>query len=390
MIICADLNMFGNAHVPINSSLLKMISNIFNEDKILFIAEKEHLEKVKGNVDCYNINYIEKINPFSNSGFQIFLKEVLECINFLKILYLYKKDKANLIVIFSMFSLTHYFIKLIKILLPEVNILVVLHGELEYMREKKRLNIRLFGLILKKALILKNDVNMYYLVLGKVIKKNLLEYLNMEEKSIITIDHPYEYSNIVNKNVDFEHIKIATIGVATKAKNTQFIFKLGEALNRFIIIDKLNLSIIGILDKSVVSYTNDNVSYLGSNSLLDRSAFEMAIQKIDYAVFFYDNNYYKMCASGAFFDAIKFEKPIIAIKNDFFNYYFNILGNIGYLCDDYNQLEKKIVWIVNNRPSEEYQIQVNNLQKAKEILSLVNIEKCLKNEIDKIFRFKSE
>lgn len=390
MILCADLNMIKNAHVPVNSAMLKMIMNIFNKDQIFFIAEKEHIKSVRRNIQGENIQYMEKTHIVDGHKFCIFVKEIIEFFNFLRLVYLYHKYNAKLLVLFSIFPLNHFLIKIVKKLFPRLKLLIVLHGELEYMREKERIKIKFFGQILKHALALKNDSNTYYLVLGEVIKKNLLLYFFMPNNQIISIDHPYDYIVIKNRMPKFNSIKIATIGIATKAKNTQFIFQLGLDLEKFILTQQLSLSIVGILEKSIKIYINNKVNYFLSDQLIDRKIFEESIEKNDYTVFFYDNSYYKMCASGAIFDAIKFEKPIIALRNDFFEYYFNLFGNIGYLCEDYNELRTKIEWIIRYQPHAEYKIQLNNLKQAKQNLSLDNITKKLNDKITKSFGLKSE
>ena len=69
-------------------------------------------------------------------------------------------------------------------------------------------------------------------------------------------------------------------------------------------------------------------------------------------------------------DAISFEKPVIAIKNDFFEYYFNKFGNIGYLFDNVNDMAKKMIEITANPNEEEYFIQKENIKTIKRYIDI--------------------
>ena len=110
-----------------------------------------------------------------------------------------------------------------------------------------------------------------------------------------------------------------------------------------------------------------------SNSMVSDYERNKLLVQIDYALFTYKLNSYKYTASGALIDAINFEKPIIALSNDYVKSYFDIYGNIGYLCNSYEELKNKIITITKNFPKEEYEIQVKNIQNIKKRENLKNI-----------------
>ena len=71
---------------------------------------------------------------------------------------------------------------------------------------------------------------------------------------------------------------------------------------------------------------------------------------------------------SAFFDCVKYEIPFIAIKNDFFNYYQEKYGPIGYLEDDYQSIEKRILLLLNASEEDkinEIKVFKNNLKTMK-------------------------
>ena len=103
--------------------------------------------------------------------------------------------------------------------------------------------------------------------------------------------------------------------------------------------------------------------------MLNEEQFNNYIEELDYILYFYPSSSYKLTASAAIFDAIFREKPIIAIKNDYFEYIFNKNKNIGYLCKDFEELRNKIEEISNEKRGDEYSYQKNELKKLKKYFS---------------------
>jgi hypothetical protein len=98
---------------------------------------------------------------------------------------------------------------------------------------------------------------------------------------------------------------------------------------------------------------------------------------VDYAVFFYPADSYRLTASGAFFDALAFAKPLIAIRNPFFEHYFSRFGDIGYLCDDYAEVKKMVSDILMHGSGGRYERQIKNLLRCRKSLSLEKIGETL-------------
>ena len=96
---------------------------------------------------------------------------------------------------------------------------------------------------------------------------------------------------------------------------------------------------------------------------------------MDYAVFLHEKESYYLRASGVFFDAINYNKPIISIKNSYFEYYFNKYGNIGYLCNDINEMFNIMKLILTNKEKANYMQQTKNINFLKNDLSIKKIAK---------------
>ncbi len=168
---------------------------------------------------------------------------------------------------------------------------------------------------------------------------------------------------------------MGTIGIGSINKRTHNLFLLADTFKNQVLSNEISLNLIGTMLPDLEPFVNAYVKTNGSNMILSKREFEDKISELHYSLFFYDNEFYSLCASGAFFDAVKFEKPILAIKNDYFSYYFDRLGNIGHLFDNLEDMVSKIEALLSGGYEKEYNEQVENLQKAKKTLSIENISR---------------
>ena len=157
--------------------------------------------------------------------------------------------------------------------------------------------------------------------------------------------------------------------VIINAQNIPSLKYLIDELNK---IKNLNISIIfagKIIDKKFLEYVL-NINFIEKFTLSNKSiATEIrdeAIKNSDYALLTYKLDSYKLIANGAFMDAINYEKPVLAIRNNYIENYFNKYGNIGYMFETIEDLLKKINDIRNNFPIDEYNLQVQNIRKIKQ------------------------
>ena len=102
--------------------------------------------------------------------------------------------------------------------------------------------------------------------------------------------------------------------------------------------DNIELYHIGKINAELQIIKNYVHLPFDSQDLIESSSFNEEIHKLDYFLFLYPSSNYKYTASGALFDAFVHGKPIVAIKNDFFEYFFNKYPGIGFLYDSIEDL----------------------------------------------------
>ncbi len=372
----------GNEHSDGNASLIGLHLLKYPTKKIHLFSGLEHYNSIINILKNNNINYsniiFHEIRPFGN--FVRDYKLIIFDFKIAKMVFDFAlQENINDILFLYTSTFLLYYVKYFS-LFYKFNIKMVLHGDLEridvmnYAKSFDKGKIiqffyaLLFGL--KIPLNLGNFKNLNYIVYSESIKNNAVKILPKLKKQIIAIPHPYfyqeqqEYQAFKNNK-----LRLCVVGLSSMRKNIPSLKYLIDELNK---IKNLNISIIfagKIIDKKFLEYVL-NINFIEKFTLSNKSiATEIrdeAIKNSDYALLTYKLDSYKLIANGAFMDAINYEKPVLAIRNNYIENYFNKYGNIGYMFETIEDLLKKINDIRNNFPIDEYNLQVQNIRKIKQ------------------------
>jgi hypothetical protein len=72
---------------------------------------------------------------------------------------------------------------------------------------------------------------------------------------------------------------------------------------------------------------------------LSDEEFCKSVEALDFLLFLYPTDTYKLIASGAILDCLRFRRPVIALRTDYFDYLFRKFGAFGYLADSMEELQ---------------------------------------------------
>lgn len=349
----------GNLHEMYNASSLQMFSFIF--DEIVYVADntsKQQVTKILNGL-CDNIQYKKIFVPSANNKIMALIKQIFALIN--NCYYLIKANNDDIVIInyntMSNIYILNFFTKKMN-----KKVIIVCHGEMLTLCEILKTS-KLFSL--SKTFFTNEKINiapgLYFSVLGDVILKNLKPYIsNKVYQKFIPFDHSAIFSEKNNKdNFSNNIVKIGVLGIR-KDKGLVELLNLSNRLKK--LYNKLEISIIGKIDADYDKIVNSgiNISKNSINKFLSRDEMEDKISNINFILFMYPKTGYRVTASGALFDAIEFEKPIIAIKNDYFEYIFNKYGSIGKLVNNIEEMEQEIIDLTNGK---KYNIDFNRLKK---------------------------
>lgn len=380
MILICEPQCVGFEHVEVNTALMISILTNINEqrEKVVFLAEESHLVQVQMKLTEYfgpaeQIEFRPINVPTRNYSSLKRLPQELELLQ--KVFAFAKKRDVSKIVFTSVTSPGLLLIKVLTGFFYKIRSIIVLHAVLESILHSPVYKITELFFWFKPIFLVGNNKSINYVVLSPKIKDNLSNKFNDIGKYVKAIHHPYIFANCTSKKVVLEEMKIkfGVIGVGHSGKGTPFFFRLAEKLSKHDTNFKSEFLLVGhIVDQSLRNFKNEFVNIVSDKPLV-RDLYNQYAESLDYILFFYNAESYQLTASGALLDAIAFNKPIIALRNSLFEYYFDVLGNIGYLCDDYSQVEQLVIKICNDFPQEEYITQQANLIKAQELFRPENV-----------------
>lgn len=387
MILISEISHPGEIHLEANSSLVEILSLIYRHDQIIFRAEARHVDAVRRYVIDERIHFVrfkEYYNPKAFSWSTRIFGEIREVYRSLK---LGVKTNSEMYVWTCIFPTGQFFLSLYLLFFNKKKIghLIVLHGELEFLRKKKRKKTEvLLGALQSWAMKLTPE-NVRYIVLGESIKHHLLHYLPERVlKRVITMVHPYHYSfdNVANDfQIDAKPILFGAIGTQMLTKNSNFVFRLASYFKEEVLAGDLKFVTIGKVLPEISPYENELVVQLYANSFVPQSIFESEVRKLNFVLFFYDSSSYQLCASGAIFEVIKSGIPVISICNEYFKWLFAEFGELGFLCEDLNEMQNLITRIMKGELSDEIISVRKNIIKFKEQNSIRKIAAELSNKL---------
>lgn len=361
-IIIVDFQSVGNFHEIINSSILKICTQIY--DNVIYKAGKS----AKNNMSLYIKNEKSvKLKPYwvfeQHTKLGFFLRILF---GFFITIFEYIKLKDNDCLLFLYTNALSMPIILSLNIILKKKIIFIMHGELELQYQKKiqiykpTKYFKFCHNISFKYLVDKTPA--VILVLGDSIKDNLIKIYPNLNKNIISICHPYKIDKTHAKNSKTKlktPLVIGTIGLMNKEKGLEDLIELSHFFDKEIRNKRLNIKCIGKVIES--NLKSDTIEWVGYNKALSRIEFEKQITQLDFILYLYPKKSYKLTASGAIMDAVKLHKPIISIKNDYFEYLMKE-NVIGYMVKDINEIKETIERILENSEIPNFENEFKSLE----------------------------
>lgn len=378
MIIICEPQSIGFEHAGWNSVLLTTIIQAYQEN-ILFLGEKSHLNQVKELMDKTEIStkisyQIIDVPPKEERDSSRFKKEF----ELVKEIFELAKSRNCEKIIFS--SITRPGIIAVKYYIRkyrDINILIIPHSLLDRIHEIPHSRDVIF--YLKFWLRYFNNERIKYLILGETIRDELVKAIPQLENYVEYVDHPFFFKTYDICNISLEkQLVFGFLGVGYRKKGIDSFIKLANELKEEDYTENVKFILAGFIAENDLEF-DENAFLIASKTPLNQDTYFKYLDKINYALFFHKPEDYQFTASGVFFDAISYLKPIIAIKNPFFQYYFEMMGDIGYLCEDYEEMKNLVLEIIKNPDDNRYHQQQLNLKNGREKISISEIAHRIQN-----------
>lgn len=384
-------------HVLANVNIIKIFDKVFEEEPIVFISPEKHNAQVQKYFDIeqegISFQSVDNLRIIPSNIFKRIFLILSRIYRDFKILRsVFKKCKPeDKVVITHIYFPSLVLVKLLKKVYPKVVTFSVIHGDVEYVYYPTTTEHKIVGFF-HELMFKISAKNFYYLFLTPASKQILVETNKIEKSKLFAIDlptFPNENKFEKTKSVAGRSIKIGHIGSAGVRKNVQLFYDLASQFSTDINKGDLEFSNVGVLETSIEPFLNPLIkNYVNDeiNRPLHREMYDKKISALHYAVFFYGKNDFILRSSAAFFDAIYYEKPLIVVRNAFFEDVFDREGEIGYLCDNLEEMRILINNLIKQSEvfTEKYLMMVQNIRKYKLKLSIENISSTLKKDIGDI------
>ncbi|WP_439582736.1 hypothetical protein [Dyadobacter bucti] len=383
MIFIADISSVGIQHEQFNASFIHLLQQENPTEPITFFADSTHIEFQKNKLD--NIQF-EEINIYDRrGGLKEFIRAYLQFKSLKTIIrQLEAKNERHLFVLL-IHPFAHFLFK--NFCKSNVRTTLVMHGELESLKFNKHFLNKIWGWFLKQAMQI-HKTKVSYIILGESIYQNLIKVLpDFTGQTSVVIDHPYPFTDKAEKEITSQRIVFSSIGVATIHKYTQYLFEVAEQVMKTDFKNNCKFNICGRVYRDMEGHLNNYVHYKQDFGYYTREELDGLLDESSFAVFYYSNANYSLCASGAFWDAVNAELPFLYVHNDYFDYYSNAVGGIGMVFDTPAELNEYILKVARyGIDTEDYKRFRSNIKKLKlpnnELFTNKNrFDKLLNNDI---------
>ncbi len=375
-IVVFEPNMNSFPHSEVNAGFLSLLELVYQDEKLVFISDKNHFSAIQKIKRCERWSYIPT-KVFSYEPKFFLLNDFILIFKIIGMLF--RAKKTDTIYLLGIMPLAHIFISFLNSLLQK-NCIICLHGQMEAYLDNTKIGMSKYYYRLSKFVFKRKDA-IDYLIFGESIKNNL-SYLFTSRKKLIVIDQPYIYHEIKEKEifpVKTNYI-LGILGRFDHSKNINEFFTFVDLLAQEIIENKIKIKIIGKVNYEIPDKYKSLISFY--NKTLTKEEFEEEALQLDFVISFMDTNYYKATPSGVFFDCIKWELPILSLNNDFIEYYFTKYKIGEVFC----KTAEMVSFVKNNilKPdfrSNQYEAYIENLKMLKNQLSIEKLKEQYSKQI---------
>lgn len=381
-IIFVEPHCVGFEHVPFNSALIDVIERSYPGARILRVAEASHLEnlaKVKptGFQAGQGVGERNKvILPHLEGRRSSFGAQVVCALRALLFIdSLARSERAELVVFSSMNANMYALLRLARLVAPAGYLSIVFfHHAFHDIRHVQRNIIkRWFSLRHQLNRRIPNGVKIA--VLGGSIARNAGRFLNPAAAAeILSMDHPYpmEAIGVSQKKPPDRHgiITLSYVGVARSGFESFCKIAMqmkDEKRFSFLHIGKGTPSDIRMAQNAGVIGTREKP--------LSKEEMDNFLAKTTYIVGTAPPERYELSASGTFLDGISRGIPGIYLRNDYVEYYFKKLGDIGYMCNSLDEMVNVIFGLGHNFSGSRYEHQVSAINSGRELFSADTVSK---------------
>ena len=369
MILICELEKYDEAHAEINAAVIATARAAFPEDPVYFLAGREHSYAVGRELERYRIRNVRlEILPNPPEGLQI--RKDWHIIRTLRYVFrLFRKSGCSQFLVCGLNQNLHIYL---LILMPKWFVghcCGLVHRGNYLISSTSPLRL---GWLKNLAIHFLNKKKLRVVVLAPTVARFLNENLAYAGIEIKWIYHPYLFDDeTAQRPLNLKPINFVFLGRTSIQKGFDVFCRLANEISKDFPVQNVAFTLVGGLRWIPKEYSENGPVHVASPAhRLSRDDISRHLQKAGYLVMPYMNSLYgKKNTTGTFLDAVKYLKPIIALKSDDLAHYFEKFGELGFLCQSVEEMKQILVDIIQNPPLKDYSEQQSRLLKARKFLN---------------------
>lgn len=371
-----DLDCRGAEHELFNAACIEALSIANPDSTLTFFAQAAHVQHVLPLLPPLQERFMSQALPAPNGQELWRSNPLLIAKHILALVQARPHQVAPLkaMVFLSCGVRTFLAIQLATLWLRDLPTLVVFHGALEKLEsgpEAVSLGDHLFRGLFRHKL----SRHLNYCVLGPSLQRHLATLLPKVASECVVIDLPYLFTAPHRPTAHEDTVVFGHIGYAHALKGSEDFMSIASRIKASSRLGgRAGFVMAGGMDpNNPLLHGNQAVTYAPASWPIPRDLYDTLLATLHYAVFTYPPDSYRLRASGAVFDAIGFCIPIICLRTPYFEYIFEAAGDVGYLCEDIEEVHTLCQRLIEHFPAERHAQQRQNLRKAQERFTPPNI-----------------
>ena len=366
-VLVCEPQCIGFEHAEFNAALLRTAELAFPASRIVFAGERDHVSRVRSRLEKEDAGGPTRIewaeidlpgryrSPLKRYGYSRLREERHWCA---QVRSLAHSRRVGLVVLASV-TPSGLLTWKVSASDRDPRTLAFMHGVMARAYEEEGLR-RLKASALRAILHVRAPEGFRYVVLGESILGAVrdLDPALAERFTALEIPSLWAAERSTSPAEREAVTRFGYFGVSEKGFDT---FAQVAARVRVRRHDVL-FSLVGFLnDGERIGRWSDVVEGLAA-APLPTDEYARRARTVTYALWTARPRLYRLTASASFVDAVAFGKPAIVLRNPFVEYYFEQLGDIGYLCHSVDEMVDTIMSILREFPEVRYRQQCRNLE----------------------------
>jgi hypothetical protein len=234
----------------------------------------------------------------------------------------------------------------------------VLHGDLDRIVSKTKDSFPGSLFSLERVLQMPHPPGLRYLLLSESIHQHIPEQFQQALANSSAIDHPYHFPAIQTQ--EHSSFVFGIFGNTGDGRMLEYVARRVKEID-----PSVKFRLIGFLaNKEAVERLRPLVEGV-TEKPISRENFIVQAQGITHSLWLASPDGFRLRASGTFFDALAYGKPIVYTANPYIDFYFSLEPGIGYRCESLEEVPQMILNIVRTETPAAYSAAQAAMQRLR-------------------------